>query len=74
MEVSSLCNSNMKKKQVKKEKVKHEVVAEEAEIVTLPGGVKEKISLVTADFSREDLNELRDKVNQLIEVANAVQE
>lgn len=37
---------------------------------TADEGVKTEISLVTVDFQREDLNLLRDKINELITRGN----
>lgn len=49
-------------------KVKEEVVAKEELIVKveIPEVKQPRIGRLTSDFGREDLNQLRDKVNEII--------
>lgn len=55
------------KKVIKK---KPEVKVEVTEVVE---EVKPQLAILTLDFAREDLNMLRDRVNELINRANAIQ-
>ena len=65
----------MGRKKGVKNKVKEEIKVEEAipissEMIKAIAPKQLKVARLTSDFGREDLNQLRDKVNELIDIVN----
>ena len=55
----------------RRKKIAEEVKVEEVAKVEIPVEPRRVIAKVTTDFNRTDLNELRDRLNDLVDVINS---